>query len=282
MLNARNADAPRLPSLQDPAPTPQHPSTESYSDQLRQFGRWLSNANIALYPIDANGLTTGAPAIAQWSASDEIATETGGRAIFFSNGIDYHLREIVRSTNSSYRLEYYPAGAAWDGKYHRVEVRLTSRGGLNVLCRKGYYASEEPKISSDDALSQAAASFVEAPGIGVSLRVHSNPLAPGRQELVLNFDARDTSFQPDGSRMKAGLDIAFVQMAKDGSIAEQFKDRIQLALTPKMYNTALNGGGSYRRQITVNANAEKLRVIVCDLATSAVGSVSVPVIDQKN
>lgn len=279
MLNGRDANIPVQPTADDPTPTPRHPSTGNHFEQLREFARWLSNANVAVYPIDAHGLTTAGSSVGQWSAVDMIARETGGQAVFDSNALDQHLQEIVAEGNTSYQIGYYPGDAAWDGKYHRIEIKL-ARGssGFVTRYRKGYYAADETKKQDEDAaLWETARSVVEAPAIGVTLSVPSNPLEKGPEQIVLKVDLRDIRFVGAAGRSNAQLDIAFVQFAKDGRVVEGFKDRVAMALPPEVYNEAETDGWYYRKAIWVNGETEKLRVVVRDIASGDAGSVSVPV-----
>ena len=64
MANGRDANLPSQPTADDPTPTPRHPATENHFEQLREFARWLSNANVAVYPIDAHG--AGRPLDLRW------------------------------------------------------------------------------------------------------------------------------------------------------------------------------------------------------------------------
>jgi VWFA-related protein len=192
MANGARANITPEPTLNDPTPTPHHSSAENHFDELRDFARWLSNANISVYPIDANGLTTGGHSEAQRAAADIIATETGGQIVFDSNRLDEHLREIVAEGGASYTVGYYPGDHAWDGKYHHIEVKLARRAGLTARYRRGYFAGEQTaKQDEDAALWQAARSYVESPGIGLSVNVKSNPLVWGPDDLVVKVDVRD-------------------------------------------------------------------------------------------
>ena len=208
-----------------------------------------------------------------------IARETGGQAVFDSNALDQHLQEIVAESSKSYQIGYYPGDAAWDGKYHRIEIKL-ARGasGFITRYRKGYYAADETKKQDEDAaLWETARSVVEAPAIGVTLIVPSNPLEKGPVQIVLKVDLRDIRFVGAAGRSNAQLDIAFVQFAKDGRVVEGFKDRVAMALPPEVYNEAETDGWFYRKAIWVNGETEKLRVVVRDIASGDAGSVSVPV-----
>jgi len=135
--------------------------------------------------------------------------------------------------------------------------------------------------NSDSILLEAARSVVESPAVALSLNVSSNPLIAGPQELVLKIDLRDILFDFDGPRAKADLDIAFVQLGKDGRIVDKFKDRINLAFPEETYLAFATQGWFYPRKLWIPLEAEKLRVVVRDLATGATGSVSVPVVFHK-
>jgi hypothetical protein len=243
----------------------------------------MSNANISVYPMDAEGLGMGSVANLQGERNfmDLLASETGGRAFYDTNRLDEDLRDVVEEGRVAYLLGYYPGDRAWDGKYHRVEVKLRRRE-LSVFCRKGYFAKDEPPPqNANTILRDAAKGMLERSGIGVILNVSSNPLEWFQQEVVLKLDTREMHFENRDGRWRAQIDVAFVQLAKDGRVLEGIKDHLELALYPDTYNEAATQGWFYPKNLYVNPGAEKLRVVVRDRATGAVGSVSVPVYHGK-
>ena len=227
------------------------------------------------YPVPNPGSVSGL--FGERQAMELLASETGGRAFYDSNGLDKQLREVVDEGRVSYLLGYYPGDGAWDGKYHHVEIKL-KRPGLSVLCRRGYFAADQPlPKDSDSALREAAKGMLEWSGIGVTLNVSSNPLEWLDQEMVVKLDTHEIHFENKDGRWRAQLDVVFAQLAKDGRILESVKDHLELALLPETYSDAATQGWFYPKTIDVNPRAEKLRVVVRDLTTGAVGSVSVPV-----
>jgi VWFA-related protein len=260
-------------------PVPKFANTESRYERLHAFARQLSNINVSVYPMDAGGLSGGGVVSLQGERNfmDLLASETGGRAFYDTNGLDQDLREVVEEGRVAYLLGYYPGDRRLDGKYHHVEVRL-KRPGLSVLCRKGYFATDEPlPKDSDTALRAATKGMLEWSGIGVTLNVSSNPLEWSDQEMVVKLDTQGIHFENKDGRWRAKLDMVFAQLAKDGRILESVKDHLELALLPESYTDAATQGWFYPRTVDVNPKGEKLRVVVCDVATGAVGSVSVPV-----
>ena len=55
--------------------------------------RKLNNADVALYPVDARGVTVQStysnPNNFTWSAMDEFAKRTGGKTFYSNNGLDF-------------------------------------------------------------------------------------------------------------------------------------------------------------------------------------------------
>lgn len=71
-----------------------------------------------------------------------FADETGGRAFF-----PYHVDDVAQSfldigveLRSQYSLAYSPINAIADGKFRKIRIEITTRKGLDVRTRKGYYA----------------------------------------------------------------------------------------------------------------------------------------------
>jgi len=105
----------------------------------------LSDANVAVYPIDARGLLTagaladprslllqGSPTSRSLSATwqkfdaeatmDHLARDTGGEVFRNTNDLNTALQAAVADSQSYYVLGYYPERKNWDGKYHNIKV----------------------------------------------------------------------------------------------------------------------------------------------------------------
>jgi VWFA-related protein len=162
------------------------------------------------------------------------------------------------------------------GSIH-INIDDTSRSpsGNKAVTENG--ANTRPASNSDAPLREAAHSVVEASGIGVTLNVASDPLEWGPEEVVVKLNIHDIHFDRDQDRSKAKLDMAFVELGNDGHILEGVKDRVLLALLPENYLNVETQGWFYPRKLWVGGDAEKLRVVVRDLATGSVGSASVPI-----
>jgi VWFA-related protein len=71
----------------------------------------------------------------------KLAEETGGRAIVVRNEkkLEEAFDQISEELRTQYTLGYYPTNTARDGRFRKIKIEST-RDGLHVLARRGYYA----------------------------------------------------------------------------------------------------------------------------------------------
>ncbi len=124
-------------------------SSHYTSDQIESLVR---EADVQVYamgvfePMFNLGLT--AAEISGPKLLSEIATQTGGRAFAatLSSDLPAVAARIAIELRNQYVLGYYPKDQARDGKYHKVELKLSQPKGLPPLkahWRLGYYAPSE-------------------------------------------------------------------------------------------------------------------------------------------
>jgi len=112
----------------------EHPLLRFKAENLIQE---LNNSNVAVFSLRAAPMSmapdfhTGAATLQKW------ATETGGK--YFGNFFkaDEHLEQIKILTSTYYVLGY-SVSETWDGKYHKIKVKV-SRPGCKVMAQKGYF-----------------------------------------------------------------------------------------------------------------------------------------------
>ena len=281
---------------------------DAFSARERNIGRLLTDAQVAVYPISPSGLVMDpingadiAPreahaTLESWTqsgymvtAAEEaepriaamiaLANETGGLAFHNANGVSASMRRAVEDAGVSYILGFYLPEETWDGEYHEIGIQVKV-SGVQVRGRKGYFASlEENEFAPDraGALRLAAASLLEGAAIGLKVNVESNPLAWYGQDIVLAMNARDIRFEQVDGRMRAVVDVALVQQAGDGRTLGGVKDTLLYALLAGSYDRALSDGLFFDEKLTVMPGASRVRVLVRDVSSGAVGSVSIRV-----
>jgi VWFA-related protein len=121
-----------------------------------------TRGNVSIYSVDPRGLMTPGSDLIETSgvASDEpnlglglqssmeelrlsqdslreLSEETGGFAFVNRNNVDEAFDRIVAENSSYYVLAYYAPNDRRDGRFRKIEVRVT-RPGITVRARRGY------------------------------------------------------------------------------------------------------------------------------------------------
>jgi Ca-activated chloride channel family protein len=75
----------------------------------------------------------------------EFAAQTGGAVYAPVTRADYEsaFQQIAADLRQQYVLSYYPPTDQRDGRFHAFDLRVTTRPGLRVRTRKGFYAPNQ-------------------------------------------------------------------------------------------------------------------------------------------
>ena len=144
-------------------------------DVLRDVYDELEAARIAIYPIDARGLTTeGDVALGpQQTQMIQTADATGGEAILNRNSLALAAAHILTTDSSSYTLTYSPQNFHYDSKWHNIRITLR-RSDLHLSYRRGYFADKpHPFPPGQHKLSTLLA---DDPKQVTAPDLHSNPI----------------------------------------------------------------------------------------------------------
>jgi VWFA-related protein len=101
----------------------------------------LERERIAVYPVDARGLTvTNRPGMVQQHfVMDDVARATGGHAFYNTNGMIEAANQVLSTDGSFYTLTYSPNNFRFDNKWHNVKVAIDG-GRYRLSYRSGYFA----------------------------------------------------------------------------------------------------------------------------------------------
>jgi hypothetical protein len=111
----------------------------------------LEEERIAVYPIDARGLTVSSDIamMAQHGAMEDVARATGGHAFYNTNGVSLAAAHVLDTSGSFYTLTYSPSNSHVDNKWHNVRIKLD--GGYHLSYRTGYFADGNNGIAQKPA-----------------------------------------------------------------------------------------------------------------------------------
>jgi len=264
----------------------------AYPTESEMVERALTNANIAVYPIDARGLVAGGideiankspdklvAEMADSSNMEMLARRTGGRAYRDTNGIAGSIRQTIDGSRITYQLGFYPQDVAWDGSFHKLQVKVNRRD-VQVQARDGYFALAQPNLTREmvrELLFQAAHSPLNATGIRFSLHVALvGPAADNKLRLSFSLAPSHFAFASQNGELKDAVDIAFITMDANNRPLQTTVLPLPFAIDAQTYEHLVQAGLPLVRDVVIPPNASKLQVIVLDEGNGQVGSVRVP------
>jgi len=277
----------------------------SFSAQVERAAQALTDAGVAVYPVDARGLMgNGVTAAGDYSEAshpefadgDEhlpthvtpgnletmkvLAERTGGKAFYGSNDLSEAIRRAIDDSRVTYTLGFYPAAEKWDGSFHNIKVRVKAPGA-EVRARTGYFAlpdsARTPPNSVQAIISQTAISQLDATGIGVRAHVEPTHTAGERALNVdLHLDLHDVHLEQNNGLWTGILETVFLQLNSHGEIIQVLDETLQLSLPQNVYEQALKDGLRNTKHIRILSGATQVCVVLRDTSNGNIGSLSVP------
>jgi VWFA-related protein len=133
--------------------------------RMREVLQAANRFNVTIHVVDPRGLATGTASDTLW----RLSQETGGRAIVNTNDLSRGLAQVAQDASAYYLLGYAPSSSRAEGKFRRIEVKVT-RPGVRVLARKGYWEATAAELMPTPApviapeVSSAVAVFSQLEG----------------------------------------------------------------------------------------------------------------------
>ncbi len=231
--------------------TNQLPCTEDetgrFDNQVKQAVRELNRANVAIYPVDAHGVTvdpsispsvsggtetlavrqndqsfTTATLTAEQETRDTskmLADGTGGMAFFGTNNVKDALQRAFDDSRYAYTLGFYPDHGKWNGGFRKIKVQVKT-DGARLRYRNGYFAEPE-KVESESqakaAIQDTAMSPLDATSLGMI--VSGKPTgAPAERkiELHVGLDPKQLLLQVAENHQKGRGGFVFCAARRQG------------------------------------------------------------------
>ncbi len=276
-----------------PLPNKPQPGPQRFRPEVERAARALNNANLAVYPVDARGLM--APAeysperssisrdskLSDWSGfqtMEILADRTGGAAFFNTNDLTRALHEALEDSRITYVLGYAPSHDSWDGRFREIKVRV-NRPGVRLRYRHGYFAQpEEPSEEwyRSAVLGAAMWSPVDATGLGLTVRVA--PRSKRSWDLELSLDPRNVSLLPGQGFWTGKLDVWLVQLGRADKLLDAVSHIADLRLNDPVFASVMRANKLVlMERLELKRRTELVRVLVRDVGSGTLGSVSIPV-----
>jgi VWFA-related protein len=208
-----------------------------------------------------------------------ISEFTGGVSSIAENGMKA-MERIDDVTRATYLLGYYPTNARWDGSYRKVQLR-TSRPGVTVLYRQGYYGRTEilsfnrRDFITNDRVSAAAGFRREITDIKVKLDA-GLARAEGGQGYVLNVslnvDPSSLAFTFVEGVHKGRITVGLFFFNESGRTMGGGAQHAELELNDADFKSILSKGIPYKMTVPIDPGVRRIRAVVYDFKADLVGS----------
>ena len=272
-----------------------------FSDVDTGFVEALSFAtrnNIAIYPIDPRGLTTGvsgesedgSTVPAQATLDDRIvlgglAAVTGGFTLVGSNNYSQAFERLVQENSTYYLLGFNSGIDKRDGRYVPIDVRV-KRPGLRVRSTAGYVSPRgRPQQIRRPATVLTATWDAVASAIttsGVSMRMYAAPFKRAKDEatvpITLEIDAAKLNLVEQDGAHRGQLEVVFAVTDVKRKRWPVWRHRWGLALKPDTYERVSKGAMRVISQLTLPKGRYQLRASAggAALAGSVVYDLEIP------
>lgn len=280
-------------------PNLDQPGARNYLRAARQVTSALSNAKIAVYPMNPAGVvaipeympeSTPLPSagdpfykpelereMEQGNTMRSVAEATGGAACIGNNDLADCVHKAIDDSSKFYEIAYHPESKDWNGEYRHITL-VTKTKGLKLEYRQGYFASpdaSEDLIGSKNELQRAACDGA-MDATSIFLAAKSLPPDPDRSmkfHLVIN-PAALTFVGSDNDSKEVKLLLGICTFDNAGKPLHYMSDDLVQRLKPVEYRSVITGGLQHVVSIA-GPKPAAVRLAVMDLASGRLGSVRV-------
>lgn len=222
-------------------------------DRMSNIFRQAQRANVNIYPVDPGGVGSMDLYIESQRAAGRIvfpyeagrnyqdflitvAENTGGHAFLNTNTFEAGVAQIFRENASYYLIGYRSPDPEPDGKFRRIEVRV-SRPGLEVRARNGYHAPKEEDLERAARRPPSpVAAAIEGilPKSDVPLQIAAAPFAlPNKSDAgVAIITAVRQMAQTGVTKVVEKVDLSVYAYNNDGKLVTSQGLRADVTLRP--------------------------------------------------
>ncbi len=247
------------------------------ADQIREADARLSAAQIAIYPVDARGLSISLDQDAQ-EVMRQMARDTGGRAYVNQNEIKAGVERALEDTSATYTLGYYTTNKKWDGAYRSIKVK-TERQGADLQYRRGYFAIDPTRAKGYKPGQEVAAALddaVPATQVAFSARVLPSSTAKGKVGVDFLVDAGTLSAEDASGGKKMNVLFYVTAFSANGKMLGSESQKVDQAFNSSVYQQIVMRGMMLHMDLAPPAGATQLRLAVQDAHTGLVGTIDAP------
>lgn len=263
-----------------------------FTPLLRQLSEAFDRSGVAIYPVrelmlgrqDNIGATSGGTGatggagtgIQSLETLDTFAGLTGGRPDA-GKDIGAAVKQAMSDLRLSYQIGYYATPQSRDSKFHKLRI-VCKRKGVHIQSKTGYYAwPYPPGAEAKQAINAAISTAFDAAEIGLRCSLSPDPKDVRAVRLEARIDAKDVILVQQGDQYIGQLRLAVAGYLADGQTEASTVMPLDLHYNAQERDKALRDGIAFSNNMLLGEQMNKVRLIVFDRGSNAVGSLTIPV-----
>jgi VWFA-related protein len=270
-------------------------------DQYTRTMKMLSDANVAVYPVDVHGIQFIAGADGTYTKEDsqagvdkyasyknasrrldtfrDFAQMTGGRVFFDPNDNSKAFEAIMGDTRNYYMIGYYIDRKQIATGWHKLKVKLNNADG-HVQTRSGFFvtpALADPEAIKKNDLMVASRAPFDYSSITIEAAWLGDPVVEGKKKKAeFRIHVLPTSNVIGGTDPSIDLDFISVARKPNTDVAGQASKSVSMKLQPQAVRTITQDGISYKGSILLEPGEYAVRFMVRDNLSGRIGTVEAP------
>jgi hypothetical protein len=238
----------------------------------------------------------------------QMATATGGKAFFSTNGIGEAISTAAEQGSNYYSLTYSPSNNNYNGKFRKIKVQI-SRKGYTLHYRQGYFADDTNASARDRELAHRTRVVAMQHGsplshqLQFSVRVSpmggktkvdpakigqvlvasaKKPTLPAQVEaqhysIDYSFDGSQLRFVPEGNaNYRNTLTLMVASFDRNGNMLTGTSSVGLRDVQAAVYEKVIAGEFGVQQEIDVPLEAASIRLGIQDQMSNRVGTVDIP------
>jgi VWFA-related protein len=273
--------------------------------QLQASINAATKANLAIYAIDARGLTADPPGggaskagsrgsgifngsvynsqrSSQLASQDTLftlAAETGGKAFFDSNDIALGITKTQEAMSSYYLIGYYSSQPALDGKYRKITVKLNNgKLAAKLEHRQGYYADKVwGKLNAQEKeqqLKEALSAGDPSTDLPLALQVDYFRISPTAYfvPVSIKIPGSVVALAAKGGASTTQFDFAGQVQDERHAVVGNVRDNIPIKLAQEAAASAPRKSFQYDAGFTLEPGRYHMKFVVRENNTGKMGT----------
>jgi VWFA-related protein len=238
---------------------------------VMHLGSDLARSGVAVFAVDqAERSTTG---LNSQDMLRLLAGLTGGQWLP-SDSAEKAIRQAIGEGPATYQVGYSPNPERWDGKFHKLRV-ATGAKGSRIRAIEAYFGDPREKDPAEH-VALASLGGADDPGIGIRVAATPSQKVKGWIHFQIRVNAADLELG-SGAPYSGSFGLMFAYYTTRWQPEASQEMPTDLHLDAEEHERILRDGVVLTMDRPLPEGVRKVRIVVRDKQSNAVGSVSVPV-----